>query len=197
MKFCPNTRLGDSVDEMNENIITAWNNWVKKDDFVYHLGDFAWKAQKAEAHFVRLNGHKHLIVGNHDSKTVKNLPWKSVTNYREIKHNGRLIILMHYPMLTWKNADHGSIHLYGHVHGTPMDSFMHTTSMDVGMDALDPGQVLISLETVLWNFRGYEKCPDCDGHGQVSDYGMGLDFEGPKECSYCDGSGSVRKNNAN
>jgi DnaJ-class molecular chaperone len=40
----------------------------------------------------------------------------------------------------------------------------------------------------------YQKCPECCGHGQVSDYGpFGLDFYGPKECSLCFGTGSIRK----
>lgn len=36
------------------------------------------------------------------------------------------------------------------------------------------------------------KCPNCDGHGMVSDYGaFGLDFEGPAECDDCGGNGSI------
>ena len=193
MKFCPETRPGDSVDSMNENIITIWNRKIKPQDTVFHLGDFAWKERKAGEHFARLNGIKHLIIGNHDTNKVKNLPWKTVLSYNELKFHGKLIVMLHYPMLTWKNNEHGSIHLYGHVHGEAMKELEGTNSMDVGMDALD-GQVLINLESVLWRFRGYEECPDCDGHGIVSDYGaFGQDFDGPKECNYCSGSGRVRK----
>ena len=31
-----------SIEEMNDAIITNWNNKVPKDAIVYHLGDFAW-----------------------------------------------------------------------------------------------------------------------------------------------------------
>ena len=36
-------------------------------------------------------------------------------------------------------------------------------------------------------------CLNCNGHGQVSDYGIGIDFYGPKECDTCDGSGRLSK----
>ncbi len=34
-------RLFDSVEEMNQQMITAWNNVVNEKDTVYHLGDVA------------------------------------------------------------------------------------------------------------------------------------------------------------
>lgn len=37
------------------------------------------------------------------------------------------------------------------------------------------------------------RCWDCDGYGQVSDYGIGDDFYGAMECRTCDGSGSLSK----
>jgi hypothetical protein len=35
-----------------------------------------------------------------------------------------------------------------------------------------------------------ERCFQCSGTGQESDYGLGDDFYGPKECSMCRGGGS-------
>lgn len=36
------------------------------------------------------------------------------------------------------------------------------------------------------------QCPNCGGHGVVSDYGFsGRDFLGPKECEDCWGSGKL------
>jgi hypothetical protein len=37
------------------------------------------------------------------------------------------------------------------------------------------------------------RCHNCNGHGIVSDYGLGEDFYGPEECSTCGGSGTLWK----
>ena len=38
LKYC--NRPFKSVEEMNEAIINNWNKLVKKNDLIYHLGDF-------------------------------------------------------------------------------------------------------------------------------------------------------------
>lgn len=53
------------VDEMDELMVSRWNDTVKPSDHVYHLGDVAMK--RALLPIVkRLNGHKRLVFGNHD-----------------------------------------------------------------------------------------------------------------------------------
>jgi calcineurin-like phosphoesterase family protein len=52
--------------EMDEFLIEQWNSVVKKNDRVYHFGDFAWMARDAKKIRPRLNGFIRLIVGNHD-----------------------------------------------------------------------------------------------------------------------------------
>lgn len=61
----------DNVEEMNERIIEGWNSVVKPNDIVYHLGDVfydrtAEHRTRFEKDWKRFNGHKRLIVGNHD-----------------------------------------------------------------------------------------------------------------------------------
>lgn len=61
----------NSVEEMNERIIEGWNSVVKPQDIVYHLGDVFYDRTredriKFETDWRRFNGHKRLIVGNHD-----------------------------------------------------------------------------------------------------------------------------------
>lgn len=57
-----------SVGEMNEAIVQRWNERVQPEDTVYHLGDFAMgKKDETLPYGKRLNGHKVLIVGNHDA----------------------------------------------------------------------------------------------------------------------------------
>lgn len=54
-----------SVEEMDETMIERWNEVVRPQDKVYHLGDVTM-AKKRIPVVKRLRGHKTLILGNHD-----------------------------------------------------------------------------------------------------------------------------------
>lgn len=59
----------DTVCQMNEFMIEQWNSVVTPQDHVYHLGDVVMSG-----HFLpiiqKLNGHKRLILGNHDREDM-------------------------------------------------------------------------------------------------------------------------------
>ena len=52
-------------DEMDEEMVKRWNETVRPNDKVYHLGDVVIN-RKALKTLARLNGDKVLIRGNHD-----------------------------------------------------------------------------------------------------------------------------------
>lgn len=140
IKYC--NRPFVSVEEMNEKIINNFNSLVGTKDTVFHLGDFCIQHRLDEwMYFLqRLNGRIHLIKGNHDSKKIL----KKLDDVKEL-HNkliwikdfyyiNRLnIALMHYSMRIWPKSHHGSIHLFGHSHGT-LQLPEGIKSMDVGVD---------------------------------------------------------------
>jgi len=123
-----------SLDEMNETLVAKWNATVAPEDTVWHLGDFAWNSG-SEHFFYRLNGQKHLIIGNHDSKKVLALPWLSQQPYHELTtiEDGTKVywVLFHYPIENWNRRHHGSIHLHGHDHGRTRAM---ANRYDVGVD---------------------------------------------------------------
>ena len=110
----------ESVGEMDEAMITNWNARVTQEDSVYVLGDAFFKnEEKSQAILRRLNGHKHLIRGNHDRVNGKLGPlWESIQPYLELVDEGKHLILCHYPMPFYNRAHCGSIMLYGHVHNS-------------------------------------------------------------------------------
>lgn len=138
LRHCSATRPYSTVTEMNEGIIARWNAVVKPEDTIHFLGDFGFKSragnQSLEEIFARLNGHKHLTVGNHDEENVavKRLPWESIEKLRTIKSNGMRAEVCHYPLESWKKAHHGAIMLHGHCHGTL--SHKMNRRFDVGAD---------------------------------------------------------------
>ena len=52
---------------MNEGLVKLWNEQVKPNDIVYILGDFSLNPKAVRDFAPRLNGIKHLILGNHDA----------------------------------------------------------------------------------------------------------------------------------
>lgn len=132
-----------NVEEMNEYIISNWNNVVKPTDEVYFLGDFAYKCNKnkAESIFWQLNGIKHLIKGNHDYKLASNFTncWESISDIKSViieLPNGcpKELILCHYPMITWRHKEKGAWHLHGHTHGSIQELNKGTHRYDVGVE---------------------------------------------------------------
>jgi calcineurin-like phosphoesterase family protein len=127
------------VDEMNELMIQEWNKLVKPNDAVYHNGDFAFMTfDKFRLMHRRLNGDIYLQLGNHDKMIIqhktdllKQGKIVSIENYRELKIGGHMIVLFHYGQRVWNKSHHGSIHLYGHSHGS-LPPF--GKSVDAGVD---------------------------------------------------------------
>lgn len=56
-----------NADEMNEHLVDYWNDAVRPEDTVWVLGDVAMGKLRETLPLVGLlNGHKHLVAGNHD-----------------------------------------------------------------------------------------------------------------------------------
>ncbi len=128
-----------NVAEMDEALIGRWNERVGEGDTVYHLGDFCYRNWRgADAYLRQLNGHIHLIAGNHDDETLARHAslFASVSLIREIHERGHRVVLCHYPMREWHGSWDNAWHLFGHVHGR-LDHEPHGYSLDVGADAHD------------------------------------------------------------
>src|SRR5690349_2327475 len=92
-----------NMAEHDAALISNWNAAVSAEDEVWHLGDFASKrAGSVDELLRRLNGRKHLIIGNNDPiETVQADGWQSTQHYAELMVDGQLLILCHYPFRTW------------------------------------------------------------------------------------------------
>jgi len=148
IRFCE--RPFATKEEMDEALIERFNECVKPGDTVYHLGDFSFARDPALV-FRRLNGNKHLILGNHDWKRereLRKLSWGWVKDVYMLRVGKKTKIwLSHYAHRVWPNGHHGSIHLYGHSHNGLPDV---GKSCDVGVDAWDykPVHLDVILKTM-------------------------------------------------
>lgn len=111
----------ETAEEMDRALIDLWNARVSPRDEVYIVGDLAFHNEKpAEWYLRQLNGRKHLIVGNHDHKLLKNQAalsyFESVEKMIRINDQGTDIVLCHFPMAEWEGYFRGAYHIYGHIH---------------------------------------------------------------------------------
>ena len=131
-----------SVAEMDAVLIAKWNAVVGEGDEVWHLGDVARRASDVAALLARLNGRKHLLMGNNDpAATAAAAGWESVGDYAEREIEGVRLVMCHYPFRSWNGQGRGAINLHGHSHGRlkPM-----LRQFDVGVDAQDFAPVTLA-----------------------------------------------------
>jgi calcineurin-like phosphoesterase family protein len=89
------------TEEMNNVMISNWNNIVSATDTIYHLGDVALSKERTypkrsvsvvtERWAEKLNGNKIFINGNHDPLTFGEY-WKEIIGYKGIR-----FLLIHNP----------------------------------------------------------------------------------------------------
>jgi calcineurin-like phosphoesterase family protein len=156
------------VEEMNESLIENWNHYVDDEDVVFYLGDLSFdKNGKQTQELVnQLKGKIHYILGNHDKeKDIRKLNrFETVSDYVNLSvldlDNPRKwqdIMMMHYPILSWDKAHHGSWMIHGHCHQSISDTEFHKTRriLDVGCNGWDYTPVHYSDIKEILNKRDF------------------------------------------
>lgn len=144
-----------------DDLVNIWNNKVKPEDVVFHLGDLCWFNKGSQGLYKLvtllkdLNGYKVLVLGNHDQIVInnfeRNIPPECkvlyVCQYVELNINNLPIddwtslnikfAMSHFPIHSWHHKGHGTFHLYGHEHanlvGKQFD-LVNPRALDVGVD---------------------------------------------------------------
>lgn len=138
--FVAETRGYSSAAEHDEALIERINSRVTKRDHVFVLGDvFMGSVRAGLAQVQRVNGIKHLVLGNHDPGHPmhrKSIPhtrrfldvFESVSLHEQIRlPGGRKVLLSHFPYegdhaeredryTQWRLRDEGDWLIHGHVH---------------------------------------------------------------------------------
>lgn len=146
----------DNIDDHDNALIQNWNNTVRPNDTVFHLGDFAFGNSKdIQSYVEQLNGHIILIKGNHDDKNIQGAGitklFEDVLYQARILVDGRTVYLNHFPFLCFAHGDvdlykgNYDINLFGHVHSGPRCTtadknrlqYLLPTQYDVGVDNND------------------------------------------------------------
>lgn len=142
----------NSVDEMNARMVHLWNETIKPQDKVYHLGDVAFGQKTLDDIMPQLHGKKRLIMGNHDGIDVRvyRKYFKRIASWRRLTVDEVKLYLCHYPLHeTALNNRHTEekgiigVCVHGHIHDRPSPSPAHinvcverTNYMPVHIDEL-------------------------------------------------------------
>ena len=105
-------RPWDDVTEMDEAMISNWNNVVRPNDKTYHLGDVVFNRKYLQI-MKRLNGDKILIKGNHDIFKLSDY----TEHFRDIRAYHVLdgMVMSHIP-LHRDSAGRFRANIHGHLH---------------------------------------------------------------------------------
>lgn len=115
-------RSFDSLEEMDHCMIQHWNAVVKPQDHVWHLGDVTFQYNGVFNNIMsRLNGHKRLVVGNHDKMLNPNLfRWfEKVELWRGFKEEG--FVCSHIPLRKDNFRGGVQFNVHGHIHEKVID----------------------------------------------------------------------------
>lgn len=134
IKYCK--RPFNEAKEMDWYMIDKWNSVVRPQDKVYHLGDVYMGAKREHISWVlsQLNGHKRLVLGNHDNGKDQILQkyFDKIDVWRMFPEFG--LLLTHVPVHE-SSLYRGStgneenpkklLNIHGHIHNNPSPSIDH------------------------------------------------------------------------
>lgn len=158
LNFESSNRPYSCVEDMDLDLIKSWNAVVDWDDDVYILGDFCFKSRNHwKTYISQLNGRKHLIIGNHDEKYIRQEEYRdlfdSVCHIKRIYDQPYDIVLCHYPLAEWQGYHRGAYHFYGHVHAHRevgleiMENYHKGRAFNVGVDVI--GSTPLSAKQII------------------------------------------------
>jgi calcineurin-like phosphoesterase family protein len=135
-----------NVDEHSEYIIEQWNSVVTKHDLVYVNGDVCFKKEYMPQ-LTKLNGTKHLILGNHDKFSLAEYLKYFNKIHGFSKYKGQAW-LSHAPV--HPQSLRGLFNIHGHVHQNSLDDLRY---INISVEALNGRPVEWEMLKIIMDER--------------------------------------------
>lgn len=142
-----------STEEMDETMVERWNDVVRPQDTVYHLGDVVIN-KKSLHHVKRLNGKKRLIRGNHDifkDADYREVGFDSLYGVRVFVDK---FILSHIPLHPDCITDRFKVNVHGHTHSNRV---MWQKTPGLGELTIDPRYYCVCVEHTNYEPLSFEE----------------------------------------
>lgn len=157
-----------NVTDMDWTMIQKWNDIVKPQDIVFHLGDFGehWPLFHLTGKLNFMDGNYErdgrytkgeVLAGLHPYNNITVIPQVEYVHVISSKYNKDedkpvSLIMSHEPMMIKKNIKEGEFGVFGHIHGRQM---IKPFGIDVGVDCHNFAPV--DSDTVLFYRNAVEK----------------------------------------
>jgi calcineurin-like phosphoesterase family protein len=139
-----------TVEEHDEHIITQWNSVVNKRDVTYILGDITMEKKSSYPLLDRLNGIKHVVLGNHDRRQDVPHLLQHVENVAGmIQYKG--IMLTHVPIHPMELEYRFNKNIHGHIHDKVVMKMLD------GWEVIDERYFCVSCEQVDYKPKTLEE----------------------------------------
>lgn len=139
-----------TVEEHDEHIIAQWNSVVSKRDVTYILGDVTMEKSAPYALLARLNGIKHVVMGNHDRRQdVRKLLEYVESVGGMVSYKG--VILTHCPIHPMELEYRFNKNIHGHIHDKQV------MIEDQGYERPDNRYICVSCERVDYKPKTLEE----------------------------------------
>lgn len=145
LNFEAESRPFATIEEHDGELVRRWNSVVKKNDTVWHLGDVLFGEHSFDT-LKRLNGVKHLVMGNHDHYPIA----RYVEHFNKILGAVKLqdCILSHVPVHT-SQLRRFKANIHGHLHSKTLDDPRY-----INVCAEHWNLTPVLLDTVLHTLQG-------------------------------------------
>lgn len=153
LKYEPDYRPFENIQEMNQFMIEQWNSVVGPNDTTIHCGDFGFGGiQNISNIFSKLNGKIILIKGNHDRMSNSKLERIGFSQVYKSLCCGTFIF-SHKPIPDG-NIPANMINIHGHTHSKPTPHLDPATHWNVSVEMVNYTPVELSLSLLECDQRG-------------------------------------------
>lgn len=149
-----------NAEEMDEILVQRWNEVVKPEDKVYHLGDVVINKKHLPT-VARLNGKKRLVMGNHESG--RGTGSSVLMQYFESLYGCRVfhdLIMTHIPIHETQLRRFG-VNVHGHLHAHDLDDprYLCVSVEHTDFRPLTLGEVRerIKAKQELYGYESFDK----------------------------------------
>jgi len=139
-----------TVEEHDKHIIEKWNSTVHKRDVTYILGDITMEKSSPYHMIDRLNGIKHVVLGNHDrQQDVKKLLEHVNSVAGMVQYKG--VMLTHCPIHPMELEYRFNRNIHGHIHEKQVMKMLD------GWEEIDERYICVSCERVDYTPKTLEE----------------------------------------
>jgi len=137
-----------TAEDMNNHIIEQWNKVVHKKDVTYILGDITMQKSSGYELLDKLNGLKHVVLGNHDRRQdVPKLLNHVASVGGAIKYKKKYM-LTHIPIHGNELKYRFSINIHGHVHANTIMGYEWDFLRGEDTEVIHPNYRNVSAENI-------------------------------------------------